>query len=88
MFHFQFCHERNLYFDISCHRLDQQSPCYTISTKTKEIYLLTCLFTFVSPCCRLDQAGSLQVDSGDTVTARSPGHLTQLNTQPALYLGN
>jgi len=36
---------------------------------------------------RLDQAGSLQVDSGDPVTAHSPGHLTQLNTQPALYLG-
>ena len=46
------------------------------------------MYLHVSPCCRLDQAGSLQVDSGDPVTGSSPGHLTQLNTQPALYLGN
>ena len=51
-----------------------------------ERYLV--MYLHVSPCCRLDQAGSLQVDSGDPVTARSTGHLTQLNTQPALYLGN
>jgi len=36
---------------------------------------------------RLDQASSLLVDNGDTVTARSPGYLTQLNTEPVLYLG-
>ena len=51
-----------------------------------ERYLV--MYLHVSPCCRLDQAGSLQVDSGDPVTGRSPGQLTQLNTQPALYLGN
>ena len=36
---------------------------------------------------RLDQASSLLVDNGDTVTARAPGYLTQLNTEPVLYLG-
>lgn len=38
-------------------------------------------------CFRLDQTGSLQVDNGDTVRARAPGHLTQLNTNPTLFLG-
>ena len=38
-------------------------------------------------CFRLDQSGSLQVDNGDTVRARAPGHLTQLNTNPTLFLG-
>jgi len=36
---------------------------------------------------RLDQKASLLVDNGDMVTAQSPGDLTQLNTQPTLYLG-
>ena len=58
-------------------------PCYVSYI---ERYLV--MYLHVSPCCRLDQAGSLQVDSGDPVTGSSPGHLTQLNTQPALYLGN
>ena len=38
-------------------------------------------------CFRLDQSGALQVDNGDTVSARAPGHLTQLNTDPTLFLG-
>lgn len=36
---------------------------------------------------RLDQSGALQVDNGDTVRARAPGQLTQLNTNPTLFLG-
>ena len=38
-------------------------------------------------CIRVDQTASLQVDNGDTVTARAPGYLTQLNILPTLYLG-
>lgn len=38
-------------------------------------------------CFRLDQSGALQVDNGDTVRARAPGQLTQLNTNPTLFLG-
>ncbi|KAL1114772.1 hypothetical protein AAG570_007596, partial [Ranatra chinensis] len=36
---------------------------------------------------RNEQEGSLTVDSGDTISSRSPGKLKQLNTNTGLYIG-
>lgn len=73
----------------SCNSEDKENEVALSSLSSNSNIIRTILITsgINISCFRLDQSGSLQVDNGDTVRARAPGHLTQLNTNPTLFLG-
>ena len=80
----------NKLFDpASCNSEDKENEVALSSLSSNFNITRTILITsgINISCFRLDQSGALQVDNGDTVRARAPGQLTQLNTNPTLFLG-
>ena len=71
----------------SCNSEDKENEVALALMSSNIIRTILITFGINISCFRLDQSGSLQVDNGDTVRARAPGHLTQLNTNPTLFLG-
>ena len=71
----------------SCNSEDKENEVALALMSSNIIRTILITFGINISCFRLDQSGSLQVDNGDMVRARAPGHLTQLNTNPTLFLG-